>query len=324
MPELAYQRSDAILCFENFKEASLYFDRVLPLNMGRSRGDPDVGDILVGYPEAVPSAALSHLIDGIEGNNKTYSHAARLFGFITDRWFDFARKAEPYANLWAERPGAPDELTTKLRFEKLRGAYMSNDKIPGHQPIRTIFHEYAQSFGFRDICVAISADRKKETLSADPSLTLSQLRLVDAASADWRQIVEVRKDKHAHQQLVRLRLFLHSNYAGKSFAYIEDDLSRRVEGYEVSVRKHGLNTVLSSLSVLLDAKDLQASLGAGLVAGLFGGPLAGIGTGIAVEVGKVAVHIAGRRHEMRDWRSGHELAYIFETQASLTGANGSK
>ena len=71
MPETTYQRSDAVLCFENFKDAALYFDRVLPLNMGRMRGDSDVGDILVGYPEEVPSAALLHLVDGIEGNTKT-------------------------------------------------------------------------------------------------------------------------------------------------------------------------------------------------------------------------------------------------------------
>ena len=320
MPEIAYQRSDAILCFENFKEAALYFDRVLPLNMGRMRGDPDVGDILVGYPEEVPSAALSHLVDGIEGNSKTFSHATRIMEFTAERWVEFARKAEPYARLWASHTGERDELTTKLQYEKLRNSYLSNEEVPGHKPIRAIFQEYAQSLGFQHICVAVPANKSQATLNTDPSLTLAQVRLVDAASADWGQIVELRKDKDSHHRLVRLRLFMHSNYAGKPFTFIEDDLARRIEDYEASARKHGLRTVFSSLTVLLNAKDLQASVGAGLIAGLFGGPLVGIGTGVAVEVGKVAVHIAERHHTMREWRSGHELAYIIETQASLAGA----
>lgn len=320
MPETTYQRCDAVLCFENFKTAALYFDRVLPLTMGRMRGDPDVGDILVGYPEEVPSAALSHLVDGIEGNTKTYSHASRIIEFTSARWTDFAQKAEPYVRLWAGKPGKRDEADraeTLNQYQKLRSAYLANDELPGHPPIRAIFQEYARSLGFEEICVSVPARTAAVGTSADPSLTLSQLKLVDTAGADWRQVIELRKDKESHQRLIRLRLFVHSNYAGRPFTFIEDDLARRVQEYETAARKHGFKTVLSSLTVLLNAKDLQASLGTGLVAGLFGGPIAAIGTGLAVEVGQIAVHVAERVHEMREWRSGHELAYIIETQAKL-------
>lgn len=322
MPETTYQRSDAVLCFENFKDAALYFDRVLPLNMGRMRGDPDVGDILVGYPEEVPSAALSHLVDGIEGNTKTYSHATRIIEFTSACWVDFARKAEPYARLWTGEPrkrNENDRAETLNQYEKLRNSYLSNDEVPGHPPIRAIFQEYARSLGFEEICVSIPARTASVATGADPSLTLSQLKLVDTATADWRQIIELRKDKESHQRLIRLRLFMHSNYEGRPFAFIEDDLARRIHEYGFAARKHGFKTVVSSLTVLLNAKDLQASLGAGLVAGLFGGPIAALGAGLAVEVGQIAVHIAERQHEMRDWRSGHELAYLIETQAKLAG-----
>ena len=320
MPDTPYQRADTVLCFENFKDAALYFDRVLPLNMGRMRGDPDVGDILVGYPEEVPSAALSHLVDGIEGNTKTYSHATRIMEFTSARWVDFARKAEPYAQLWAGKAGRRDETDRKEalnQYEKLRSSYLANDAIPGHPSIRAIFQEYARSLGFEEICVSLPTRTTVVASTADPSLTLSQLKLVDTATADWRQIVELRKDKESHQRLIRLRLFMHSNYAGKPFAFIEDDMARRLYEYEAAARKHGFKTLTSSLTVLLNAKDLQASLGAGLVAGLFGGPLAALGTGVAVQVGQIAVHVAERLHEMRDWRSGHELAYIIETQSRL-------
>lgn len=284
------------------------------------RGDPGVGDILVGYPEEVPSAALSHLIDGVEGNTKTYSHASRIMEFTSARWVDFARKAEPYARLWAVDPAKrhdTDSAEALSQYEKLRRSYLANDEVPGHPPIRAIFQDYARSLGFEDICVSVPARAAVAAASADPSLTLSQLKLIDTAAADWRQIIELRKDKDSHQHLIRLRLFMHSNYTGRPFAFIEDDLARRIHEYQAAARKHGFRTVLSSLTVLLNAKDLQASLGAGLVAGLFGGPVAALGTGLAVEVGQIAVHIAERVHEMRDWRSGHELAYLIETQAKL-------
>lgn len=324
MPETTYQRSDAVLCFENFKDAALYFDRVLPLNMGRMRGDPDVGDILVGYPEEVPSAALSHLVDGIEGDTKTYSHATRIMEFTSSRWVDFARKAEPYARLWAGRPGPRDETDkaeTLNQYEKLRSAYLANDELAGYPPIRAIFQDYARSLGFEDICVSVPVSTAGAGISADPSLTLSQLKLIDTAAADWRQIIELRKDKESHQRLIRLRLFMHANYTGRSFDFIEDDLARRLYEYESTASKHGFKTVVSSLSVLLSAKGLQTTLGAGLLAGLFGGPLAALGAGAAVEVGQIAVHVAERLHEMRDWRSGHELAYIIETQKQLASGN---
>jgi hypothetical protein len=317
MPDTPYQRADTALCFESFKDAALYFDRVLPLNMGRMRGDSDVGDILVGYPEEVPSTALSHLIDGIEGNSKAYSHASRIIEFTANRWVDFARKAEPYARLWSPHRSADAELEVQQQYLKLRTSYLANEELPGHLPIRAIFHEYAESLGFKDICVLVPASKAQESANADPSLTLSQLRLVDATQADWRQIIEIRKDKQSHRKLVRLRLFMHANYAGRPFAFIEDDLSQRMDEYEAAAEKHGLKTTLSSLTVLLDAKALQSSLGAGLVTGLFGGPLVGITTGLVVEVGKIAVHVAERTHEMREWRSGHELAYVVETRARL-------
>jgi hypothetical protein len=319
MSETTYQRSDAVLCFENFKDAALYFDRVLPLNMGRMRGDSGVGDILVGYPEEVPSSALSHLVDGIEGNTKTYSHATRIIEFTSARWADFARKAEPYARLWggAGRRDETDQAETLNQYEKLRSSYLANDELPGHQPIRAIFQEYARSLGFEEICVSVPSRTAAVATSADPSLTLSQLKLVDTTTADWRQIIELRKDKVSHQRLIRLRLFMHSNYTDRTFAFIEDDLARRIDEYEEAAKKHGFKTMLSSLTVLFNAKDVQASLGAGLVAGLFGGPLAALGTGLAVEVGQIAVHVAERLHEMRDWRSGHELAYLIETRAKL-------
>lgn len=313
-----YGPSSTILCFENFKEASLYFDRVLPLNMGRMRGDSTVGDILVGYPEEVPSAALSHLIDGIEGNTVTYSHATRIIEFTADRWVEFAKEVEPYAKLWSSDPRRSDEDDVSNQYRKLQEAYFADASISGITPIREAFRRYAKGIGFDRFSVGVPSATVDGGSQCDPSITLSKLNLVDPSKAEWRQIIELRKDIVSHRKLARLRLFIHKNYADCSFAYIEDDLSQRIEDYERVTRKFGLKTTLSSLSLLLDAKALQASAGAGLIAGLFGGPLVGLSAAAAIEIGKIAVNIAEKHHDLKDWQSGHELAFIFDTNKALS------
>ena len=79
-----------------------------------------------------------------------------------------------------------------------------------------------------------------------------------------------------------------------------------------------MKTALSSLSLLLDAKARQASAGAGLIAGLFGGPLIGLSAAVVIEIGKVAVNIAEKNHDLKTWQSGHELAFIFDTKKTLS------
>lgn len=313
----SYRPSGTVLCFENFKEASLYFDRVLPLNMGRMRGDPTVGDILVGYPEEVPSAALSHLIDGIEGDTVTYSHATRVMELTVNKWVEFAKEVEPYARLWSPDHRRADDDDVRNQYRKLQEAYFEDASISGVTPIREAFRRFANGIGFDRFSVVIPAATESSGSQCDPSVTLSKLNLVDPSQAEWRQIIELRKDNESHRKLARLRLFIHKNYANASFAYIEDDLLMRIDDYERVTRKFGLKTTLSSLSLLLDAKALQASAGAGLIAGLFGGPIVGLSTAAAVEIGKIAINIAEKHHALKDWQSGHELAFIFDTKKAL-------
>jgi len=318
MSNADYRPSSTVLCFENFKEASLYFDRVLPLNMGRMRGDSTIGDILVGYPEEVPSAALSHLIDGIEGNTVTYSHGTRVMELTVNRWIEFAKEVEPYARLFSKDHRHPDDIDVRNQYRRLQEAYFADASIAGVIPIREAFRRYAKGIGFDRFCVAVPSETGTDGSQCDPSITLSKLNLVDANEAEWRQIIELRKDTESHRKLARLRLFIHKNYANSSFAYIEDDLSQRIEEYERVTKKFGLKTILSSLTLLLDAKALQTSAGAGLIAGLFGGPIVGLSAAAAVEVGKIAVNIAEKHHDLKDWQSGHELAFIFDTKKALS------
>lgn len=197
-------------------------------------------------------------------------------------------------------------------------AYFSDASIPGKIPVREAFRSYATEVGFGKFCVAIPPTSQELETQRDPSITLSRLNLVDAAQAEWGQIIELRKDVQSHRKLARLRLFIHKNYADCQFSYIEDDLARRIDEYEQVTRKFGLKTALSSLSMLLDAKVLQTSAGAGLVAALFGGPVVGLTAAAAIEIGKVAISIAEKHYDLKDWQSGNDLAYIFDAMKALS------
>ena len=238
--------------------------------------------------------------------------------FTSKRWVEFAKEVEPYAKLWSPDPKRPNDDEVRNQYRKLQEAYFADASISGIAPIREAFRRYAKGIGFDRFCVAVPSAAGTGGSQSDPSITLSKLNLVDASQAEWRQIIELRKDIESHRKLARLRLFIHKNYADCSFAYIEDDLSQRIEEYERVSKKFGLKTTLSSLSLLLDAKALQASAGAGLVAGLFGGPLVGLSAAVAIEIGKVAVNIAEKHHDLKAWQSGHELAFIFDTKKTLS------
>src|SRR5439155_18622697 len=135
--------------------------------------------------------------------------------------------------------------------------------------------------------VLLPSDQPAATFAeAYACLAASGLPLVDTSRATWDQVMELRADPEARRQLRRLRLFFLENYTGKPKAFIEDDLLRRIDDYESTRRKHGFEAVLSSMSVLLEANSLQAAAVAGLTSALFGGPLAGISVGAAVELGK--------------------------------------
>jgi hypothetical protein len=185
MNNAQYKPTNAVLCFEKFKEAALYFDKVIPLNMGRILGDPIVGDILVGYPESIPSAALSHLIDGVEGNTTIYSHASRIMDVVISKWWrEFAIKVSPYANLWVPPLNETRPHNISEEHRKLQQAYLADASIDGEVPIRAAFAAFASCLGIKRFCLALPNNSENEGTQTDPSIMLSHLNLIDASHAE--------------------------------------------------------------------------------------------------------------------------------------------
>lgn len=317
-----YNSTNQVICFNNFKVAALYFDRVLPINMAIWRGDRVAGDFMVGYPEDVPSRALSHLIDRIEVKSPSFTHVNRVLVDIgLEAWGDFAKSVMPYANTYMpnidNKNQEENDLIIFNEYKKLSSAYLSNAKLKGTKPIRELFKNYAKKVGFDNFCVAMFDTKDNNQLNSDPSITLSNLNLIDTSNTDWKQIIEVRLDKDSHQKLARLRLFLSKNYADCSYSFIEDDISLQLYDYEQVCKKFGFETMTSSISALLNSNNLQASIGAGIIAGVFGGPITGVAVGTTIEIAKIAIVVAEKKHELKDWKNGHNLAYIIETRSKL-------
>lgn len=111
---------------------------------------------------------------------------------------------------------------------------------------------------------------------------MANIDLIDTNNASWDQIVEVRNDIDSRKKLQRLRVFLTKNYKNESRNFIEDDIAKGLDDYEVARKKHGFDTVVSSLSILLDAKNIHSAAAAGIGAAFLGGPIAGITSAAAI------------------------------------------
>ncbi|MHC4247738.1 MAG: hypothetical protein ACYS9X_01290 [Planctomycetota bacterium] len=109
--------------------------------------------------------------------------------------------------------------------------------------------------------------------------TLADLKLVDERQLTWDQVLEFRKDGQAKRDFRRMMRWLDMEMEEKSVAYVESEISERLEAYEKAIAKHGLKwklgkcarTVLPSaggtpMSQVVDSPVVGA-LGAGFLAG---------------------------------------------------------
>lgn len=153
----------------------------------------------------------------------------------------------------------------------------------------------------------------------DLTVYLSNIKLVDTSKTDWSQIIEFRKDKEARKKLRNLRLFLHTNYKGKTSAFVEDDLNRLLEDYQRACKDWGFETTVSTLTTLMDSNGLQASIAASLAIAVFGEPIYGVPflAPSLIELGKIGLGFAKRKHAFHKLKRNHDLAYIIEAKERL-------
>jgi hypothetical protein len=292
-----------VVSFGDLKQAGLYFDRALPVAFRRAQGTGD--DIVFDFPEHIPSRALVSLV--FDEHDLSEPVRFSRLGQVLHRWGDFSRAIAPYRTERTVR-------SYEDKYEDLRIAYLENRSAPDSTPVRAHFTSFAATLGLECADALLPSSGRAVSSEYEPALVLSRLELIDTSQTSWEQIVELRKDQSSRARLQRLRAFLTQNYSGKSAAFVEDDIGRRLHEYEETVRKFGFETTTSAISVLLDSKSLHGAVATGIGAALFGGPLLGITAAAAVELGRVSLEVAKQRRRMHDWQATHELAYVIEAR----------
>ena len=108
--------------------------------------------------------------------------------------------------------------------------------------------------------------------------------------------------------------WLDAEMIGKSRSFVEDEIAIRLDTYERSLRKHGIRTLLGSLSAVVDVKTVSASTAALATFTFAGSTLAGAIAAGSILVGKTIVHIGHASLDLIEVRTGpgSEIAYVAE------------
>jgi len=298
----------SVVCFNDVKQAALYFDRILPVSFRRMQGTGT--DIVFEFPEKIPSRAMVSIVFDDYSINDSDRQRYNAIGQVIDQWDVFRKKTSEY---W--HPSSDSSLNE--RYDDLSMAYLENRNHHKLGPIRAHFQEYALSLGLKSSDILLPTNVKNEAGPLEAILSLTNLELIDVKQASWDQIIEVRNDSDSRKKLQRLRVFLANNYSNKSSSYIEDDISKGLEDYSIACKKHGFDTVVSSLSIMLDSKNIQSVAAAGIGAAFFGGPMVGLSSVAALELGKFAIEFSKQRRTMLDWQATHNLAYLVDVKSQL-------
>lgn len=93
---------------------------------------------------------------------------------------------------------------------------------------------------------------------------ISNIGVVDEAALEWRQVEEVRQDEESCKALRRLRHWFDAGLAQRDQAFVEDEISKRLEAYDRALRKHGVLTVIGELQSMVNSPAVVGALAAGI------------------------------------------------------------
>jgi hypothetical protein len=144
--------------------------------------------------------------------------------------------------------------------------------------------------------------------------SLTQVPVITDAELRWEQVLEVRHDQVARRKLRRFVHWLDKEMIGKSTSFIADEIAERLEDYQRTLTKHGLRTVIGTVSAVLDSKVLLGG-GAAIASLSFARePFAALIAGGAIVLGSAAVHVARSLLDLEDARqtSNAQIAFISE------------
>jgi hypothetical protein len=138
----------------------------------------------------------------------------------------------------------------------------------------------------------------------------------------WEQVFDFRRDTEAAAKVRALRLWLPKVLTGRSLAESTDIVGKMMRDYQWALQKHGLETVLGTISHVLSSDTLVALAAVGGVVGFASQPVWGILASGSLAVAHAAVHVARSEIARTDLMHGDNepMATIHDIRRISSGA----
>ncbi|WP_428228736.1 hypothetical protein [Flavobacterium sp.] len=283
---MKYKKSNTLVCIADSKNACLYFDEIIPLNLGElipweNNGDIEAHEIL---KKVLPPSLLDS--SNIQGIGSLFNKYIETYAnvFPASIGIDISKNKEYFDN----RTHALFPLLIKEK-EKLLNSLS--------QPINKIFGEDDFSNG--------------SIQNEDPAFVLNGLSLIDTSQISWKHIIELREDKEALQKLRRLRTFIFENYENKSLNFINDDLLNRIENYENTTKKWGLKTKDSVFKIIFNEKTAIAGTAATIMSAFSGVPISA-SLGSVCLIGNIILEIRSHKRDLHQFKQDNPITYLID------------
>lgn len=288
------QYQTSAVAFGDLKNAALYYDRLIPVNIGLEFPNRENWEAFLN--QACGELLPEHLL--------TLEFANRLAD-LNDKTFNWFKKHLIQQHGFA--PGIPG--LTQNDYEAIENTAVS------------AYFQFVADFDLKHWPLAVEDGAATAWMPDDEGpedtgsqlLLLNQLAVIDASKTSWQHIMEFRADQQARMKLRRLRLFAYDYYSGKSRAFIEDDLLTRLYDYEQTAKTWALETVRGSIGNVLQSKYIAGASASALVSLLFGSPTIAVisaGAGAALEIGNITLEIIQKRIALQRLADQSPISYL--------------
>ncbi len=162
----------------------------------------------------------------------------------------------------------------------------------------------------------------KEVANNSPviEVNIENLRKICEEKIGWGQVDELRKDVESISKIRKVRLMFADQYQGKSLQYIRDSIDQKIEDYEISCKKHGLELIDSVTMSFLNG---SSPVGLGVISLmnlLMGGSslvtAAAIG-GAIFETAKVVARISTMNAKREIDKEANQIAWIVQAKKEI-------
>jgi hypothetical protein len=221
----------------------------------------------------------------------------------------------------------PEQRNMLLRLHWLHELYLATGEfhevdmsktVALDTPIsRSIAKSISTELGVRVATMYNSqAEYSREYQAGDTEVIIScfsDLMIIDEEALSWEQVREFRKDRDAKLKCRRLVHWFDKNMIGKPKAYMENEISARLEDYQWAIKKHGIKSVLGTMSSVLESKSALAGLSSAMIFSWLDQSALGLMSGLGILGAKCSLELAKislEREEIR--RSSPEISFVHE------------